>query len=55
MLGALPPAKAPFIGIDGKVEKPQDRLCPVCKIGHMILIRLVPVAQTKAFPRQDSS
>jgi Putative transposase/Transposase zinc-binding domain len=55
LLGVLPPAKAPVIGIDGNVEKPQDRLCPVCKIGHMILIRLVPAAQTKAFPRQDSS
>jgi hypothetical protein len=55
LLGVLPPAKAPVIGIDGNVEKPQNRLCPVCKIGHMFLIRLVPAAQTKAFPRQDSS
>jgi hypothetical protein len=32
LLGALPPAKAPVIGIHGNVEKPQDRLRPVCKM-----------------------
>lgn len=55
LLDAPASAKMPVIGIDGKLDKPDGRLCPVCKIGHMILLRLVPAAQTEAFPRQDSS
>jgi Putative transposase/Transposase zinc-binding domain len=55
LLDALPPTKMPVIEVHGKVEKREDRPCPVCKIGHMILLRLFPVAQTEAFPRQDSS
>ena len=55
LLHALPPTKTPVIEVHGEVDKREDRRCPVCKIGHMILLRLVSVAQTEAFPRQDSS
>jgi hypothetical protein len=55
LLDAPPPTKMPVIEVHRKVDKREDRPCPVCKIGHMILLRLFPVAQTEAFPRQDSS
>jgi hypothetical protein len=55
LLGTLPPAKTLVLGADGNGEKPEGRLCPVCKIGHLVLIRLVPAAQIKPLPRQDSS
>jgi Putative transposase/Transposase zinc-binding domain len=55
LLNALPPTKKPVIEVHGEVDKREDRRCPVCKIGHLILLRLVRVAQTEAFPRQDSS
>jgi hypothetical protein len=55
LLDALPPTKTPVLEVHGQLDKREDRRCPVCKIGHMILLRLVLVAQTEAFPRQDSS
>jgi hypothetical protein len=55
LLGALPPAKTPVLGTDGNGNKPDGRLCPVCKLGRMVLIRLVPAARTKTLPPQDSS
>jgi len=55
LLGAPPPAKTPALEVNGGVEKREDQCCPVCKIGHMILVRLVPAAQTESFPPQDSS
>jgi hypothetical protein len=55
LLGAAPPAKTPVLEVNGGVEKREGRCCPVCKIGHMILVRLAPAAQTESFPPQDSS
>jgi hypothetical protein len=56
LLGASPPAKTAGIDHGREIEKQDGRRCPTCKIGHMILVRIVPMARLAApSPRQDSS
>jgi Putative transposase/Transposase zinc-binding domain len=56
LLGASAPAKTAVTEHDRDIEEQDDRLCPACKIGHMILVRIVPLARLAApSPRQDSS
>jgi len=59
LLGAPPvPANptAAIIDLDGKAEERDRRLCPVCKVGHMILITVVLTTRlAQPLPRQDSS
>jgi putative transposase/transposase-like zinc-binding protein len=56
LLGAAPPAKAPAIETGTKIEEQEGRRCPACKMGHMVLIGLIPVARLAApLARQDSS
>ena len=59
LLGApLVPAN-PTVAIadrNGKGEERDRKPCPVCKIGHMILIAVVPTTRlAQPLPRQDSS
>jgi hypothetical protein len=55
LLRATPPAKTAAIDQSRKVEDDRRR-CPACKIGHLVLIRVVPVARLAAPAlRQDSS
>jgi hypothetical protein len=59
LLGA-PPAPTDTTAIvnrDGRTEAQDRKRCPVCKIGHMILIRIVPAAARliPPPPHQDSS
>jgi Putative transposase len=51
LLGA-PPAPAKAAVADGRDGKTDEKRCPVCQTGHMILIRIFPTALP---PRQDSS
>jgi hypothetical protein len=47
LLDSPPPTTTAVI--DGrKIEEPDDRLCPACKIGQMILVRIVPLARLAA-------
>jgi hypothetical protein len=40
----------------GKAEKQDRKPCPVCKVGHMVLITVVLTARlAQPLPRQDSS
>ena len=56
LLGAVPPTKPSVLDNRSKVEEQDDRRCPVCKIGRMVLIGIVPHArQVASLPRQDSS
>ena len=56
LLGAPPPAKTAAIDHGRKLEEQYDRRCPACKIGHMILVRIVPIARLAVpSPPQDSS
>ena len=56
LLGASAPAKIALTDHDRKVEGLDDRRCPTCKIGHMILVLIAPTARLVASsPRQDSS
>jgi hypothetical protein len=56
LLGASAPAKIAVTDHDRKVEELDDRRCPACKIGHMILVLIAPTARLVASsPRQDSS
>ena len=56
LLGASAPAKTAVSDHGREIEEQDDRLCPACKIGHMILVRIVPLARLAApSPRQDSS
>jgi hypothetical protein len=57
LLDASPPAKTTVIEHERKVAEQDDyRRCPACKIGHMILVRIVPTARVAIpSPRQDSS
>jgi hypothetical protein len=55
LLGASPPTMTAVIDYR-KIEEQDDRRCPACKIGHMILVRAVPMARLAApSPLQDSS
>ena len=51
LLGA-PPATVPATITEERDRKADEKRCPVCKTGHMILIRVFPTALP---PRQDSS
>jgi Putative transposase/Transposase zinc-binding domain len=56
LLGASAPAKTAVTEHGREIEERDDRLCPACKIGHMILVRIVPLARLAApSPRLDSS
>ncbi len=57
LLGApAAPEKAAVVNHGGTVEDPDRKRCPACKIGHLVLIRLVPVARLHTpSPRLDSS
>jgi Putative transposase/Transposase zinc-binding domain len=52
LLNATPPVRTAVIDQSGKVEDDRRR-CPACKIGRLVLIRLVSVPTPT--PRQDSS
>ncbi len=56
LLGAVPPTKPTVLDNRSKVEEQDDKRCPACKIGRMVLIGIVPNArQVASLPRQDSS
>jgi Putative transposase len=56
LLGAVPPMKPTVLDNGSKVEEQDDRRCPVCKLGRMVLIGIVPgERQATSLPRQDSS
>jgi hypothetical protein len=56
LLGASAPAKTAATDHGKEIEELDDRLCPACKIGHMILVRIVHLAHLDTpSPRQDSS
>ena len=57
LLGAPPvPANAAVIDRKERVDEYERKLCPACKIGHLVLIRLVPVEHPQSrSPRLDSS
>ena len=56
LLGASAPTSTSIIDHAREVEEPNDRLCPACKIGHMILIGIAPMIRlVESSPRQDSS
>jgi len=56
LLGASAPAKTAATDHGKEIEEQDDRLCPACKIGHMIPVRIVRLAHSAApSPRQDSS
>ena len=55
MLGA-PPVPAVIVDWDGKTEGQDRKLCPACKVGHLILISVVRATRLpQPLPRQDSS
>jgi hypothetical protein len=55
-LGASALAKTAVADHGREIEEQDDRLCPACKIGRMILVRIVPLARlAAASPRQDCS
>ena len=55
LLGA-PPAPAVIVDPSGETEGHDRKLCPVCKVGHMILVSVVQSTRLpQALPRQDSS
>jgi hypothetical protein len=55
LLGASAPAKT-AVTDRAEIDEPDDRRCPACKIGHMILVRIVPMARLAASsPRLNSS
>ena len=56
LLGAPSPAKTAVIDHGRELEEQDDRRCPACKTGHMILVRIVRLAHSAApSPRLDSS
>jgi hypothetical protein len=57
LLGAPPaPEKAAVVNYGGTVEDQDRKRCPACKIGHLVLLRFVPVARLHTpSPRLDSS
>ena len=57
LLGAPPaPEKAAIIDREERLDEHERKLCPACKIGHLVLVRLVPVALLHSpSPRLDSS
>jgi hypothetical protein len=55
LLGAVPPMK-PAVLDGSQVEQQEDKRCPVCRVGRMLLIGIVPhTRQVASLPRQDSS
>ena len=53
--GASAPAKTAVTEHGREIEEQDERL-PACKIGHMILVRIIPLARLAApSPRLDSS
>jgi hypothetical protein len=57
LLGAAAvPEKAAVASHGGNVQEQDRKRCPACKIGHLVLVRLVPVAFPHTpSPRLDSS
>jgi len=56
LLGAVPPTKPTVLDNRAKVEQQDDKPCPACKIGRMVLIGSAPHTRPAAsLPRQDSS
>jgi hypothetical protein len=55
LLGALP-VPAVIVEWDGKAEERDRKPCPVCKVGHMVLVSIVQTPRlANPLPRQDSS
>ncbi len=55
LLGAAPVPPA-IVDWDGKTEDQDHKLCPACKVGHLILISVVRATRLpQSLPRQDSS
>jgi len=55
MLSAPPPPAA-VVDWDGKGEERDHKSCPVCKVGHLILVSVVQSTRLpQPLPRQDSS
>src|ERR1700731_3557468 len=55
LLGAIPPMNPSVLHNGAKVKEQDDKRCPACKIGRMVLIGMVPNARHHAlWPRQDS-
>jgi hypothetical protein len=54
LLGATPPVRTAVINQDRNAEE-NLRRCPACKVGSLVLHRLLPVALTAGSIRQDSS
>jgi len=57
LLGAAPalPQQDVKISPEVKSEEQNSRRCPVCEVGHMVRIAIIPACGPKPFPRQDSS
>jgi hypothetical protein len=56
LLGAVAPMKPTVLDNSSKAEERDEKRCPACKIGYMVLIGIVPQArQVASAPRQDSS
>jgi hypothetical protein len=56
LLGAVPPRKPTVLDDSSRVEERDDKRCPACKTGHLVLIGIVPNARLVAsVPRLDSS
>ncbi len=56
LLGAVPPTNPSVLDSGRKAEEQDRKRCPACKIGHLVLIGIVPHPhQTMSLPRQDSS
>jgi hypothetical protein len=54
LLGA--PAKAVIVANEASAAEQERNLCPVCGIGHMVRVGIIPAAQLATLlPRQDSS
>jgi hypothetical protein len=56
LLGAVPETKPTILDNRSKGEEQDDKRCPACKIGRMVLIGIVHHArQVASLPRKDSS
>jgi len=56
LLGAVPPTKPTVLDNRCKVEEQDDKRCPACKVGRMVLIAIAASARLVGpSPRQDSS
>jgi hypothetical protein len=49
------PKKAAMINRHERLAQPESKLCPACNIGHLILVRLLPLARVLSPPPLDSS